>query len=141
MGEYIYHNGQIYSAKEWLDYLGLAAHYTITTSGVICQHINDMTMGAHAKGHNKNTVGIEFLLAGVWVNDPFRKRIQTPYLYGDQYTAGVKLCRMLKSEGIKEFYRHSTIDTRIENGVKVKVDPGDGFPLKAFSQDAGITIK
>jgi N-acetyl-anhydromuramyl-L-alanine amidase AmpD len=134
MGEFIYHKGRIYSAKEWLDFLGYSAHYTITPSGVICQHLPITKMGAHALGHNTNSIGIEVLVAGVWTNEPFRKRIETPYCYGDQYSAAVLLGRDLHQLGIR-FHRHSDLDERIENGQKVKVDPGAGFPFSTYLVD------
>jgi len=134
MGEYIEHNGRIYSAKDWLDVLRLSVHFTITPSGVICQHLPLEIMGAHAKDHNTNSVGVELLLAGVWTDGPFRDRIQSPYTYGDQYTAAVALGRWLHGKGLS-FHRHSDIDQRIEGGRKVKVDPGDGFPYVTYLSD------
>lgn len=132
MGEYILHKGRIYSAKEWLEFLGYAAHITITPSGVVCQHLDFNIIGAHAFNHNTGTIGIEFLLAGVWTDGPFRERIKSPYLYDEQYSSGILTCRKLSELGINTFKLHSEIDDRIENGRKVKVDPGDGFPKDKF---------
>jgi N-acetyl-anhydromuramyl-L-alanine amidase AmpD len=134
MGEFIFHQGQIYSAKEWLDFLGLSVHFTITPSGVICQHLPMDMMGAHAKGHNTNTVGIELLVAGVWTNEPFKKRIETAYCYGEQYTSAVEIGRWMHEKQMT-IQRHSDIDERVENGFKVKVDPGSGFPFSTYLSD------
>lgn len=126
MGEYIEAGDQEYFAKDFLDLLGYAAHYLICPSGVIIQCIGNDYMGAHAKGHNEGSIGIEILVPGVWEYETFKERIKTPYMTGDQYTAAIELCRTLRT---LNFVRHSDIDP------SRKVDPGDGLDWQTFLSD------
>jgi len=144
MGEYINDGKRIYHAKDWLDHLGLSAHFLITPSGVVIQTRSIYEGAFHAFEHNKDTIAIEYLLAGVWVDHSFRERIKTPYLYGEQYAAGVQTSRDLIQSNKKEhshelkFVKHSAIDHRLrESGEKEKVDPGDGFPWDTYLIDIG----
>jgi N-acetyl-anhydromuramyl-L-alanine amidase AmpD len=133
MGQFIESDGRIYYAKEWLDKLGYSAHILVDpVIGPISTRDLNM-MAWHAKGFNANSVGIEFLVPGVWESDTFRKRIETPYLTDIQYEAGVWVYRTYLAHTKVVF--HSEIDERYENGYKVKVDPGRGFPKERYLYD------
>jgi len=139
MGEWIVDNdGNAYYADEWLKVIGLSAHRLITPSGTEIQCRPDNRVAYHAKGHNVNTIGVEFLVPGVFYagdygsgrDRDFLEVIKTDYLTVPQYHKGVGSCRGILSEhGIEAVERHSDIDP--EN----KSDPGAGFPMDIFLED------
>ena len=122
MGEFIESNDLVYSARDWLNHLGLSAHALVKPDGDIIVCRDDSQVGWHAKGHNTNTLGIEFLVSGLHTYDTWKKAIKedvwTPrqYLVGAQFIMGWK-----RKFNIKSMERHSDIDP------DRKVDPGDGF--------------
>ena len=128
MGEYIDTDDKDYHAKEWLDKLGLAAHYLVTPTGVIIKTLDIDLMGAHAKGYNFGSVGIEFLVPGVHTYSSFLKAIELPYLTDVQYEEGLQLVDDL----CLALDQPVTIDTHAELSPDRKVDPGKGFPLESF---------
>ncbi|MEO9801970.1 MAG: peptidoglycan recognition family protein [Reichenbachiella sp.] len=132
MGEYIDNGQKDYHAKEWLDVLGLSAHYLVCPSGVIIQTRNIDQKTWHAKGHNTNTVGIEFLVSGLHTYGTFLEAIKRKYLTKQQYDAGVALCLQLKGKGLSKMDRHETLDPGR------KFDPGKGFPWETFKNDVGL---
>ena len=131
MAEYIRGVNDL-SAVDLLNELKLSAHYLITPSGVSIFMVDPDNMAWHAKGFNTKSIGIEFLVPGVYNYDSFLERIKKPYVYGEQYTKGVKLCReLVKEYDIKKenFLRHSDVDP------DRKSDPGEGFPWDTFVND------
>lgn len=129
MAEYIRGVNDL-SAVDLLDELKLSAHYLITPSGVSIFMVDPDNIAWHAKGFNSDSIGIEFLVPGVYSYESFLERIKTPYIYGEQYTKGVQLCReLIKEYNITEVVRHSDIDP------DRKSDPGDGFPWETFLND------
>lgn len=128
MGEYIDNGTQDYHAKEWLDKLGLSAHYLVCPSGVIIQTRQINEMAWHAKGHNTNSVGIEFLVSGLHTYGTFLEAIKKKYLTKDQLEAGIELCQSLKTKGLSELTRHDALDPGR------KFDPGRGFPWEDFKK-------
>lgn len=131
MGEFIDDGTRIYTAYEWLDKLGLCVHVTISPSGIVCEHYDFERIGAHAKGHNTGTIGVEFLVKGVYNHSTLYERIKTEYLTPEQWKAGLDYYR--KKFTRYKHVRHSDIDDRIDaRGEKVKQDPGEGFPWQRF---------
>jgi len=129
MGEFIEAGEVDYFAKDWLDKLGLSAHYLITPSGVVIRCLSENQIGWHARRNNTDSIGIEILVAGVHTYGTFMERIKTPYTFGDQYTALIGLCRSYKR---LPFVRHS------ELSPGRKFDPGDGLDWKTFLNDIGL---
>lgn len=129
MAEYIDQGGRDFSAVEWLERLGLSAHALITPSGVIIE-CRDPTRGAyHAKRHNRNSLGVEFLVAGAHTYGTFLEAIKGRYLTEDQIAAGVHLVREWASDfriPKDRIFRHSDLSPGR------KFDPGDGFPWVSF---------
>ena len=78
----------IYHASRWLEVIGLSAHALVATSGVIIRQRRDQEVAWHAKGHNVNTLGIEFLVQGEHTYASFLERIKTRYLTQEQIDAG-----------------------------------------------------
>ncbi len=129
MAEYIHVNGTTYSAREFLEDNRLSAHALVTPSGVVVKCRNDGQVAWHARGFNFESLGIEFLVPGVYDYDEFIEAIQSPYLTPEQYKAGLSLVkRWVMEYGMEpeNLNRHSDIDP------ERKIDPGDGFPWDEF---------
>jgi N-acetyl-anhydromuramyl-L-alanine amidase AmpD len=130
MGEYIQDEGnsEIYHhAVAFLNDYKLSAHALIAPNGSVflCRSPNE---GAwHARGHNKNTIGVEFLVSGEHNYSTFLEAIKSPYITDRQLASGVSLCKQWINEyDIKKIKRHSDISPGR------KVDPGDGFNWDYF---------
>lgn len=127
MGERINDRGTIYSARGWLDHLGYSAHALIHPDGdiTVCRPSDQ---GAyHAKGHNTNTLGVEFLVPGVHDYGTFLESIKMDWCKPAQYKAGRELLNMYMFDfDIGAIVRHSDIDPGR------KVDPGTGFKWYEF---------
>ena len=102
MGEHI--NGT--HASEFLEKIGLSAHFLICPNGDIIKTRKTTTVAYHAKGNNLNTVGIEVLVEGDWDYGSFIDRIKEDYVTDDQMDALVEL-----SNGIIEHYDIKCIQT------------------------------
>ncbi len=133
MAEYIDQDVQDYHAKEWLDKLGLSAHYLICPSGVIIQTRSNDQVAWHAKGHNTNSIGIEFLVSGLHTYETFLQAIRKKYLTKNQLEMGVELCNSLKEQGLNRITRHDALDPGR------KKDPGPGFPWDEMIARTGLT--
>ena len=120
----------VYHASRWLEILGLSAHALVATSGVIIRQRRDNEGTWHARGHNRNTLGIEFLVEGEHTYMSFLERIKTPYLTREQYDAG--------QEQVHEwlgFYNIQNMKTHHELDPDRKQDPGSGFDMSEFLQE------
>jgi len=135
MGEYIDTEGIDYHATEFLKHMRYSVHAMVTPTGVVLK-CRDYHQGAnHAKSHNANSLGVEFLVPGLHNYVTFLEAIKNPYISKEQYAAGQELIRewLNKMQGNPDaksvIKRHSDIDPQR------KVDPGDGFPWKDFIND------
>lgn len=131
MGEYIRDDdGQVYSAAQWLDKLGWSAHILATPSGELIRCRDDNETAWHAKGHNVNSLGVEFLVAGEHDYGSFLSAIKTDYVTELQYNAGIHMVKeWVDKWNIGIITRHSAIDP------DRKQDPGTGFPWAQFLGD------
>ena len=119
----------IYHASMWLNITKLSAHALISPTGVIIRHRKDNEVAWHAKGHNYDTLGVEFLVKGVWTWGPWAERIKTPYLEPAQFDAGQEqVSEWIKQWNIHEITTHHALDP------DRRPDPGDGFPFAEFHQ-------
>ena len=134
MGEYIdYEDG--YGAKEWLDRLGLSAHFLITPDGEIIQTLDITQMGYHAKGFNGGSVGIEFMVPGKHNIATLRKAMESEdWVSEEQFWAGVELSAWLASAGIADITRHDYLDP------DRKQDPGKMFPWEEFLEEVNNAL-
>lgn len=128
MGEYILYKGKWMHAVEFLEKaVGLSAHFLVTPSGVGIRLRNDDESAWHAKGFNTDSLGIEFLVPGVYEKyREFTRRIKTQWLTDAAYEKGLQIVNYWLS--IHEVYEVKT-HSMLSPGRKV--DPGEGFP-KAF---------
>lgn len=133
MGEFIDTEGNDYYAPEFLKKIGLSAHYLITPTGVIIKCREDDQVAWHCKGHNVNSIGVEFLVAGLHTYGTFVERIKEPYLGKAQYNAGVELVK-----GLCDRHEIKSINTHSELCPNRKVDPGSSFPVCKFMDDIGF---
>lgn len=136
MGEYIKTNQGSIHAVDFLESIGLSAHVLVCPNGDIVRCRHDNQGGYHAKGYNKDSIGIEFLVKGEHDYSSFLASIETPYLTIDQYQAGMEFVRdewRIKA-GILRYSRHSDVSP------ERKVDPGSGFTWIQFLKDIGVII-
>ena len=119
-----------YHALRWLDIIGLSAHALISPTGVSIRCRNDDQIAWHARGNNTNTLGVEFLVKGVYDYGSFLQRIKTPYLTDDQFHCGQEQIReWVEAWNIESIKTHSEIDPGRKH------DPGAGFPTNEFLQE------
>ena len=127
MGEYIRDdNGSIYTARDYLEFKTYSAHALITPDGIVIRCRDDDQGAHHARGHNRHTLGIEYLVPGIHNYGTFKKAIKNEYLSYEQWTAGLEVIRGWCSAhdiGRENVVRHSDVDPAR------KIDPGDGFPF------------
>ena len=65
IGEFIDTDPHDYYCVDFLAKLGLSAHAFVTPSGVVIRSVPDHEEATHAKSHNRNTLGIEFMVPGL----------------------------------------------------------------------------
>lgn len=133
MGEFIRDKGMDKFAVDHLRDLGLSAHSFVTPSGVVIRCRKGTSGAWHAKGFNTDSLGVEFLVPGVYSSlEELQVRTATPYLSEAQYQAGVEMV-----EGWAQLYMITKIDRHSDlDPVRRRGDPGDGFPWERFLRDA-----
>lgn len=132
------------SGWEQVDKLKLAVHFYVTPSGVVLQSLPLDTMGAHAKGHNIDTVGIEFLVSGLYTYQSFVKAIDKPWLTPQQLQAGKELIQHILDKTKKYGTEETSITTLTSHHFidpDRKFDPGLGFPYGEFREEFKDKIK
>lgn len=128
MGEFILDPHPIH-ASDFLVKLGLSAHALVTPEGDIYLCRDDDEGAYHARGYNKNSLGIEFLVKGHHDYGTFLEAIKSDYITEEQWEAGVKAVRSwVDAYDIPrdKVVRHSDISPGR------KVDPGQGFKWDKF---------
>lgn len=138
MAEYILLEGRRIHASAflfvtpWIIETELSAHILVTPKGDVLRSHPDNKIAWHAKGHNTNSLGIEFLVEGGYNYINFINRIRTPYLTAEQYTAGVEVVNYWQS-----LHEIQAVDRHSDLSPDRKVDPGDGFPWMDFKGRIG----
>ena len=129
MAEYINDPDPIF-APNFLEKYGLSAHALIVPNGDVMMCREENQGAYHAKGHNTNSLGVEFLVDGDHNYASFIEKIKTDWVTPEQWQAGIELMQHWKSRyNIKEIVRHSDISPGR------KVDPGAGFDWLKFNED------
>ena len=133
MGEYIADGrGGFDHAVPFLNKYKLSAHSLIAPDGSNYRCREDNEGAWHARGFNKNSLGIEFLVQGDHDYGSFVDTIKNKYLTEIQYQAGVAQVREWMSK-----YDIARIDRHSDISPGRKVDPGAGFPWRRFIIDIG----
>lgn len=130
MGEYILYEGEYLHAYDFLKTIGLSAHALICPNGDIIRSREDNQGAYHAKGFNKNSLGVEFLVPGKHDYTSFLKAMKDHYLTLDQHCAGVELLRDWCSK-----YEIASIDAHSDLSPDRKKDPGSAFPFEQILKD------
>lgn len=132
MGFKIQHkNGDNLFAWDFLRSQGISAHIFICPNGDIIRGRHDYQTAYHARGYNTNSLGIEFLVDGIFSEyEPFLEAIKTDYLTDAQYKSGVEVCKKwVVDNNIPMISKHSDLSP------DRKEDPGLGFPWLTFLED------
>jgi N-acetyl-anhydromuramyl-L-alanine amidase AmpD len=128
MGERI-DDGDIYSARDFLDKIKLSAHVLIKPDGDVIRCRHDKQGAYHAIGHNEDSLGVEFLVNGTHTYGSFIEAIKGDYITPEQYQAGIEVINMMIAENnIKMILRHSDVSPGR------KLDPGTGFKWQWFKK-------
>jgi len=137
MAEYLFYEGKWRHATEFLDMIGLSAHILIAPSGNIYKCRGNTQGAYHAKGHNVDTLGVEWLVEGEHDYESFVTAIQEPYLTDIQLNNGCDYIRKewVEGLGILNHTMHSRVDP------KRKVDPGFGFPWFSYFSTVGLIYR
>lgn len=129
MGEFIKDGSKNYFAPEWLAHLGYSAHVLIKPDGQMLRCRYDHQGAYHARGFNKDSLGVEFLVAGYHDYGTFLDAIKKDWVTEWQMQAGIELLNewvTLYDIPKKRVHRHSDVSPGR------KVDPGSGFPWLEF---------
>ncbi len=130
MGEFIIINGKWYHAAEFLLKIGLSAHSLVTPSGVGIRCRQDNERASHAYKHNTDTLGIEFLVPGVFTKiQQLLDLMKTDYVTNAAYEKGLQIVNYWNQiHPIQEVTTHAAVSP------KRKEDPGSGFPLDFYTE-------
>jgi N-acetyl-anhydromuramyl-L-alanine amidase AmpD len=130
MAEYVRTDQWVRHCTHLLDSLGVSAHAIVLPDGRLLACVSAERIAHHAKGHNSDSVGIEFALAGVWDYAGFLERIRTPWVTDAALETGVTWvadqCRRA-GLGLAAVTTHARLDP------DRKQDPGAGFPWDEFA--------
>jgi len=133
IGEWFMVDESLLRAHDFITSIGLSAHYYIYPNGEVIQQ-RELTQGAyHAKGHNRNSIGVEFCVPGIYssVRYPrFLDEMKINYVSDLAYESALTVCRdAIAQHSIKTVTTHTAVDPNR------KKDPGTGFPLQRFLND------
>lgn len=134
MGEYIADGKGGYDhAVPFLGKYGLSVHSLIAPNGDNYRCRDDWEGAWHARGHNTDSLGIEFLVQGDHDYGSFIKSIDSEYVTEEQYQSGLsQIVSWMNKFDITKVVRHSDISPGR------KVDPGRGFPWSRLLTDIGL---
>lgn len=127
--------GRIYHCTDWLRAIGRSTHVFALPDGRGVREVDSWYKAWHAAGYNTSTVGIEFVLAGVWPYEKFQKAMEgrrPEAVYTDaQIAFGVEWCQARSVEhGFP--LTDETVRTHASRSPGRKKDPGVIFPLADF---------
>jgi N-acetyl-anhydromuramyl-L-alanine amidase AmpD len=126
--------GRIWHCTDWLRAIGLSVHAWCLPDGRIVREVDSWDTAWHAKGFNERSIGMEFVVPGVWTYDKIHAAwtTGTPGLYsGLQLEAGIEWYRARAREhGIP--LAPEALRTHHDLDPTRKVDPGRQFPFADF---------
>lgn len=120
-----------YYAPDWLNILGLSAHVFVTPSGLNIVTREDTQGAYHAGKHNKDSLGIEFLVGGVYNYSGFLNAMKGSYLTKEEYYAGLAMVKHWMDKWTisrENIFMHSELDSK-------KKDPDIGFINSGFLEE------
>lgn len=132
MGEFIDDGDRPRHAVKFLDRYKLSAHSLVAPDGTNFRCRKDTEGAWHARGYNKNSLGMEWLVPGVHDYASFIAAMRQPYLSEEQYQEGLRQVREWC-----DLFPIRTIDRHSDLSPGRKADPGDGFPWGDFIHDLG----
>jgi len=134
MGEYINGEHAVSFLANGVSPNRRSAHSLIAPDGTNYRLRNDNEGAWHAGGFNTDSLGIEFLVPGMF-NDyaSFLDAIKNDYVTSESYKAG----REQIEEWI-ELYPIRTIKRHSDVSPGRKQDPGEGFPWQRLLNDVGM---
>ena len=133
MGEFIRDGEHRNHAVRFLDRYGISAHALAAPDGTVYRCREDLEQAWHARGFNRNSLGLETLVAGEHDYASFLQAINGPYVTDAQYRAILEQCiEWIEVYPIRRIVRHSDLSPGR------KVDPGDGFPWRELLADLGM---
>ena len=125
MGEYIFEDDNPIPASQFLHNKGFSAHILVSPTGSLIRLRMDDQRAHHAKGYNKDSLGVEFLVEGQHSYATFKERIKENWLTKEQFQIGVSLLKTwCEKWNIQSILRHSDVSP------ERKIDPGSGFPFE-----------
>lgn len=124
MGHMIDWQGERLYAAPFLERIGLSAHALITPDGTIIRCRDDNRMAWHAKGHNRNTLGVEVLVPEAYnITQLYERMEERNWPSNAQLWSLIHLVvYWCEQHRIKKIQRHYDVDP------SRKKDPGTGFP-------------
>jgi len=127
MGEYISTGIMDWFAPYWLEHYGTSAHALITPRGQVIETVPIERVAWHAAGNNENSVGLKFLVEGVydWAGLKAKLDGNMPWVTQAQVDAGVEWFGdvAMRCPNLRTFKRNSELSD-------VKPDPGKWFPFQ-----------
>ncbi len=128
-------------ATYFLGLHGLSAHVLITPTGTAIRCLQDTEMGAHAKGFNRNSLGIEYLVPGVHTYATFTEAID-PEVSDAAFGWLTEAAYYAGRDVIHQWMEKWALDsTRVQRHSILspgrKLDPGDGFPWARLLDELG----
>ena len=127
--------GCVWHCTDWLRAIGLSCHAWALPDGRIIREVDSRFKASHAAGYNRRSVGIEFVLEGVWPYDDFQEAMdgnRPEAAYTDaQIRSGAEWVRARSREhGFP--LTDETVWTHSGIAPGRKRDPGVIFPLAEF---------
>ncbi len=123
----------VYHCTEFLLRRRLSAHVLVSPS-ILIRCREDHQGAWHAGKDNKNSLGIEFCVPGVWHYNDFTvlMKSEQEWLTEQQYEIGLD---QLNNWLVKYNLTPDVVDTHARLDPTRKCDPGGGFPLKRFKSE------
>ncbi len=114
------YEGNVSRAEDFLIDTRLLPHYMITPSGVVERMLHHDRIGAHAKGFNHCSVGIEVMIPGFMTYAKFVDATREDRINSEQFNQLIKLLQELY-----KIYPEAYIVGHHEIDPERKVDPGE----------------
>jgi len=128
MGEFLLDPNPIH-ATDFLEKLGLSAHALVDPNGDVYITRDDDQGAYHARGYNKESFGIEFLVEGYHTYGTFLEAIKTDWITEAQWDAGI----ITVKKWISNYHiPREKVVRHFDISPGRKVDPGTGFNWHKF---------